>query len=144
VFIVHGHDNGAREAVARFVQGLGVAPVILHEQPNAGRTIIEKFEHHANVGFAVIVLTPDDVGGSGDDTHNLKARARQNVVFELGFFFGKLGRQNVCALYSEGVELPSDIHGLLYVPLDSSGGWRLRLAKEMREAGMPIDLNRAI
>ena len=143
VFIVHGHDDEAKEMVARFVENLGIEATILHEQANRGQTIPEKFEEHAGeVGFAIILLTPDDVGASQDEANNLKPRARQNVVLELGYFWGRLGRERVCVLYKEGVELPSDIHGILYVPMDSSNGWQLQLAKEMKQAGLPVDLNR--
>lgn len=144
IFIVHGHDASAKQAVARFIEKLGLKAIILHEQPNAGRTIIEKFEGYANVGFAVILITPDDVGATKDKKDQLQPRARQNVVFELGFFVGKLGRNRVCALHKEGVEIPSDYTGVLYVPMDEGGGWQLKLAKEIKAAGIPIDLNKAM
>jgi len=139
VFIVHGHDDGAKESAARFVSLLGLEPVILHEQPNEGRTVIEKFEGHADVGFAVILLTPDDVGGAKGDAANLRMRARQNVVLELGYFLGSLKRSRVCALYKKGVEIPSDVQGVLYVEMDEGGGWRAKLAREISSAGLPID-----
>ena len=103
VFVVHGHDTGAREAVARFLERAGFEPIILHEQPNQGRTIIEKFEEHAAVNFAVVLLTPDDVGGPEGGA--MQPRARQNVVLELGFFIGKLGRGRVCALRTANVRI---------------------------------------
>jgi predicted nucleotide-binding protein len=145
VFIVHGHDEAMKEAVARFVsQHLKLTPVILHEQPNRGRTIIDKFESTASaVGFAIVLFSADDVCGAfGDDGSGLrKPRPRQNVVFELGFFVGKLGRQSVAVLYREGVEMPSDYQGVLYIPFDTAGAWRLIVAREMVSAGLPIDLN---
>jgi predicted nucleotide-binding protein len=144
VFIVHGHDEAAKESVARFVERLDLRPVILHEQPNRGMTIIEKFEGHAGVAFAVVLLTPDDLGASRAHPDDQQARSRQNVVFELGYFIGKLGRSRVCALHKEGVELPSDYHGVLYVQMSSDAGWQLRLAKELKAAGIDIDLNKAI
>lgn len=144
VFIVHGHDDAAKETVSRFVEKLGLKVIILHEQPSAGRTIIEKFEAYANVGFAIVLLTPDDVGALRDKATEGKPRARQNVIFELGYFIGRLGRQRVCAIYKEGVELPSDIHGVLYVLMDNSGAWRLALAKEMKHVGLPVDMNKAV
>lgn len=143
VFIVHGHDEQARETVARFVEKLGLEAIILHEQPNAGRTIIEKFEDYSNVQFAIVLLTPDDVGKGSSETE-LNPRARQNVIFELGFFIGKLTRKNVCALYKEGVEILSDYQGVLYHPLDLGGGWKLALAKELKAAGFNIDMNKVI
>ena len=143
VFIVHGHNDEAKEAVARFVENLDIEATILHEQANRGQTIPEKFEEHADdAGFAIILLTLDDVGASKNEQDNLKPRARQNVVLELGYFWRGLGRERMCVLYKEGVELPSDIHGILYVPMDSSNGWQLQLAKEMKQAGLPVDLNR--
>ena len=143
VFIVHGHDNEAKETVARFVEKSGIEATILHERTNRGKTIPEKFEEHAGkAGFAIILLTPDDVGASKDEKDKLKYRARQNVILELGYFWGKLGRDRMCVLYKEGVELPSDIHGILYVPMDSSDGWRPKLGQEMQDAGLPVDLNK--
>ena len=144
VFIVHGHDKATKEAVARFIEKLGLNPIILHEQPNEGRTIIEKFEDHSKVGFAIIIITPDDIGGPRTKTGKQKPRARQNVIFELGYFIGKLERSRVCALYVEGVEMPSDYDGVLYIPLDSQDAWQLRLAREIKQAGLPVDLNKII
>lgn len=142
VFIVHGHDETARESVARFVTKLGLNPIILHEQANKGRTIIDKFTQNASVGFAVVLLTPDDYGGTIDSPRTPQPRARQNVILELGFFGGKLGWDRVCALKRGEMELPSDYSGVVYVDLDSAGAWKLTLAKEMKAAGLPVDLNK--
>lgn len=144
VFLVHGHDDAAKEKVARFLEKLNLNVTILHEQPNLGRTIIEKFEEHSEVGYAVILLTGDDVGNSRDQKENPRPRARQNVIFEHGYFIGTLGRTRVCALKAEGVEEPSDLSGVLYIPFDSSGAWKLRLAGEIKASGMEIDLNLAM
>jgi predicted nucleotide-binding protein len=139
VFIVHGHDDARRLEVARFLQeGMGEWPVILHEPADKGRTIIEKFEDHASeAGFAVILLTADDVG-RGKSATDLNPRARQNVVFEFGFFVAKLGRSHVVALLEKGVERPSDIDGVLYKRFD--GNWHTELAKEIRAAGIDFKL----
>lgn len=144
VFIVHGHDDAARETVARFLERLGIEAIILHEQATGGRTIIEKLEFYSGVDFAVILLTPDDVGAKSSERDHLQARARQNVILELGFFVGKLGRAFVCALYRGPLELPTDYLGVGYVPLDDRGGWRLQLAKELKSAGFSIDMNLAL
>jgi predicted nucleotide-binding protein len=144
IFVVHGHDELAKESVARFLERLGLTAVILHEQPNAGLTIIEKLERFAHVDFAVVLLTPDDVGAPAGRTGSPQPRARQNVIFELGLFIGRLGRRHVCTLYKGDVELPSDSHGIVYTPMDPSGGWRGALAKELIEAGFAIDATKAL
>ncbi|QUH25547.1 TIR domain-containing protein [Serpentinicella alkaliphila] len=141
VFLVHGHNEAALHETARFIEKLDQEIIVLREQPNGGKTIIEKFEEYSNVGFAVVLLTPDDKGCliNEDDS-----KVRQNVIFELGYFIGKLGRNRVCALYHSGVELPSDYSGILFVLQDEKGAWRLDLAKEMKAAGLNIDMNKAL
>lgn len=140
VFIVHGRDRGPVDACARLLADQGLESVILDEQPNRGRTIIEKFEEHTDVAYAIALLTPDDVGGLAD-AKSMAPRARQNVILELGFFVGKLGRRHVAALVDPTVEIPSDIEGVLFIPLDPGRDWRFRLAKELKDAGLAIDLN---
>jgi predicted nucleotide-binding protein len=137
VFVVHGHDDGPREAVARFLEHLGFDPIILHEQASSGRTIIEKVEHYSDVSFAVVLLTPDDEGCKKGGMP--APRARQNVIMELGYFIRALGRERVCALTFGDIELPSDYGSVVYVPFDSNGGWKLALSKELEAAGFEID-----
>lgn len=144
VFIVHGHDELAKIEVARFVERLGFSPIILHEQSNSGKTIIEKIEANSNVGFGVVLYTPCDVGSTKDNKDNLQPRARQNVVFEHGYLIGKIGRSNVCALVKDKVETPNDISGVVYISMDSNKAWQLSLAKEMKSAGYAIDMNKII
>ena len=115
--------------------------MILQEQPDQGRTIIEKFEQCAQGDFAVALFTPDDVGLSDDD--DIQPRARQNVIFEFGYFIGKFGRDRVRVLVKGNPEIPSDYSGVIYIPLDESGGWKMALIKEMKSAGFDIDANRA-
>lgn len=142
VFIVHGHETGARESLARFLMTLGLIPIILHEQASKGRTVIEKVEAHGDVGFAVVLLTPDDEG-KVRGASVLEPRARQNVLLELGYFLGRLGRPRVCALKMGAVEIPSDFAGVVWQEMDPSGGWKLGLARELKAAGYSIDMNRA-
>lgn len=142
VFVVHGHDSGVKESVGRYLSKLGLEPIILHEQPNEGRTLIEKFEHNADVGCAVVLLTADDTGSSKASPSVTEKRARQNVVFEMGFFLGRLGRKHTIALLEHGVSKPSDIDGVVYIPLDDES-WKLLLIRELKAAGMQIDANRA-
>lgn len=144
VFLVHGHDDAARETVARFLEKLHVEVIILHEQASHGMTIIEKLEEYSDVGFAVILLTPDDEGRKAVEGDVLRPRARQNVILELGYFVGKLGRNRVIALYAGSLELPSDYLGVVFIALDAGGGWRLGLAKELRHTGFPVDMNEAL
>ena len=142
VFVVHGRDDGPKQAVARFVEKLGFEAVILHERPNRGRTIITKFrEEAADVGFAVVLMTPDDLGGLTADT--LQNRARQNVVFELGFFIGALGPHKVAALVQGDIERPSDFDGVVYISLDNAH-WQAELGRELKEAGFAIDWNKVM
>src|SRR5207244_1787432 len=91
-FVVHGHDSEMKEAVARFLQTLEIEPVILHEQASRGRTVIEKIEDNSDVGFAIVLMSPDDVGAAASESTSLQPRARQNVILELGYFLGKLER----------------------------------------------------
>jgi predicted nucleotide-binding protein len=141
VFVVHGHDNEAKEAVARFLSKLGLEPIILHEQTSGGRTIIEKSETHSSgIVFAVVLLTPDDMWVSAESPTNPSKRARQNVILELGFLLGRLGRSGVCALHKDDVELPSDFQGVAYVEMDQAGGWKARVAQELVGAKVPIVL----
>jgi len=145
IFLVHGHNEEAIHETARFLERFDLQVTILREQPSSGRTIIEKFIDFSDVSFAVVLLTGDDRGGKFDIPYeDQKPRARQNVILELGFFLGKLGRKRVCALYQEGVEIPSDYSGVLFILLDRSGAWHLALARELKAAGLEIDMNKAV
>jgi predicted nucleotide-binding protein len=144
VFIVHGHDGETKVTVARFLEKLlNREPVILHEQPDRGRTIIEKFEDHAaQAACAIVLLTGDDIGGVKGGSS--QPRGRQNVVLELGFFLGKLGRERVLILHESEVELPSDLSGVLYIALDAAGAWRNAVAREMQAVGLAVELKALI
>jgi predicted nucleotide-binding protein len=142
IFVVHGHDEAALQTVARFLEKLGLEAIILREQPDSGRTIIEKFEDYADeVGFAVVLLTPDDIAESSS-TQGSGARARQNVIFELGYFAGKLGRGRACLLRKGEVEIPSDLYGVIYTELDAGGGWKLKLVQELKATNLDFDANK--
>ena len=142
VFIVHGHDEAARLAVARFVEKIHLEAIILSEQASAGNTIIEKIEANSNVGFGIVLYTPCVLGRSKEEKDQLKPRARQNVVFEHGYLIGKIGRENVCALVKGDIETPNDISGVVYIKMDQGDGWKLDVAKEMKKSGYEVDLNK--
>jgi predicted nucleotide-binding protein len=146
VFLVHGHNEAAKHELASFLKDIGLNPIILNDQPNKGKTIIEKLEFYASqASFAVVLLTPDDTGKAKSDQKE-SSRARQNVILELGYFIGRLGRDHTCALYKKDVvlpdfELPSDYSGVVYTPMDTHGGWKLSLARELKIAGFKLDLD---
>lgn len=147
IFVVHGHNEEMKQSVARIIEKLDLVPIILHEQPNKGKTIIEKFFEYSNVSFAIVLLSADDFAYSvKDKARNKKYRARQNVIFELGFFLGKIGRGKVLVLHEEinNLEIPSDYQGVLFVPYDEKGIWKIDLVKEMKACGFNLDANKIL
>lgn len=141
VFIVHGHDNAAKESVVRFLEKIDMEAIILHEQADKGKTIIEKIEEYTDVAFAIVLYTPCDLGRAKNESKD-KMRARQNVVFEHGYLIGKLGRNRVCALVKDNVETPGDISGVVYKKMDDNKAWMYEIYKEMKAAGIQIDANK--
>lgn len=138
VFVVHGHDGELKSSVARLLERQGIEPIILMEQANLGATIIEKFERYSEVGAAICLFTKDDNATSDSDAE-AKPRARQNVVFEAGYFIGKLGRERVSVIAEAGVEMPSDLNGILSIDREQ---WEVDLLKELKAMGFDIDMNR--
>lgn len=145
VFIVHGHDCEAKITVARVLEKASFEAIILHEQANSGQTIIEKIEKHTDVSYAVVLYTECDRGRAKEESVELERnRARQNVVFEHGYLIGKLSRERVSAIVKGNVETPGDISGVVYTPMDDAGAWKMELFKEMKAAGLNVDLNKAL
>lgn len=140
VFIVHGHDGELKEAVARIVEKQGIEAIILSEKANKGRTIIEKFEDYSDVGGAICLFTADDIGKAKNSTEE-QYRARQNVVFEAGFFMGKLSRERVVLLADSDIEMPSDLSGVVYT---TSKNWQFDLLKELNAMGYAVDANKLL
>ena len=144
VFVVHGHDAAVKNEVALFLTGIGLEPIILHLRPNGGRGLLTKFtEESEGASFAVVLMTPDDEGGAVSSATR-RTRARQNVVFELGFFIGHLGPARVAALVKDDVENPSDFDGIAYTKFDSEGRWKTELARELHHAKVPFDAAKAL
>jgi predicted nucleotide-binding protein len=142
IFLVHGHDDGLKNEIARYLEQIRLEVVILHEQANHGQTIIEKFENNSNnVDLAIVLLSGDDVG-KGIDEDNYKKRARQNVIFELGYFFGRLGRNKVIVVRKDDIENPSDYQGIIYINYKS--GWKLDLIKELKAIGINYDQTKIV
>lgn len=143
IFIVHGRNDGVKAQVSNLLLKVGLKPIILHEQANQGKTIIEKFETNANVSAAIVLFTDDDLGKYKDD-ENLESRARQNVIFEAGYFIGKLGRNKTIILNSPNIKIPSDLQGYVYIELDNKERWHFDLAKELKSIGFNVDLNKLL
>lgn len=142
VFIVHGHDSNTRNEAELLVKQLGFEPVVLFKKPNMGDTIIEKLlRESSEAAFAIVLYTRCDEGKAVEEA-DLKPRARQNVVFEHGLMCGLLGRKNVVALVEEGVEIPGDLSGIVYITLDSAKRWQFDVAREMKASGLAVDLNK--
>ena len=143
VFISYGHDEEAITTVSEFIENLGLKATVFDEKLNESLTVIENLEKYADdTEFAIALLTPDDVGALKDEVdRQLNPRARQNVIFELGYFIGKLNPNRVCLLYKEGVELPSYIPDVVYVPMDSADDWKFKLGQGMQNAGLPVDMS---
>jgi predicted nucleotide-binding protein len=144
VFIVHGHDQDAMNQVNLLIrQTSDLNVTVLGDQASRGQTVIEKLERHLGdrSSFAVVLMTGDDLGRARSSTEE-NPRARQNVIFELGYSLAALGRGNVAALYEPGVEMPSDFAGVVYIPFDENGTWKHSLIREFRGAGLDVDANR--
>jgi predicted nucleotide-binding protein len=141
IFLVHGHDAARTSEVTAFLQRVTKLPVVvMDKKAQMGRTLIQKFEDNAGrAKYAVVLLTADDEGRPVG-SEQWDRRARQNVMFELGFFYGAIGRSRVAVLYERGVDLPSDLLGVGWVPLDSKGSWKAKLAKELKHAKIEVDL----
>ncbi|MEO0514967.1 MAG: nucleotide-binding protein [Planctomycetota bacterium] len=134
VFIVHGHDEHAKNDVKKYVESRGLEPVILHMQASGGMTIIEKIDHYSNVGFGIVLYTECDLGAKRNSL-NYEWRARQNVVFEHGYLIAKLSRSRVAALVKGSVQTPNDISGIVYVDMDATSNWHNEMDKELQQAG---------
>lgn len=147
IFVVHGHDHALKTEVESFLSDIGLEPIILHKKPDEGQTIIEKFEKHSDVGYAFILLTPDEIAYTieqdklNDAERKKEKRARPNVIFEFGYFVGKLGRNRVCCLYRGDIELPSDLGGLLYKKIDNKFSTQaFEIMKELKAAGYQVKI----
>lgn len=137
VFIVHGHDEHAKNDAKKYVESRGLEPIILHLQASGGRTIIEKIDNYSNVGFAIVLYTECDTGAKRN-TLGFKWRARQNVVFEHGYLIAKLKRERVAALVKGDIEKPTDISGIIYIEMDAANNWESELDTELQNVNYEI------
>lgn len=135
VFIIHGHDNELKTEIQLLLTRAGVNNLVLHEQPDKGRTIIDKLvEESNNSNYAIALLSPDDRLEDGSN------RARQNVILEIGYFIGKLGKERVRILRKGDIEIPSDLQGILYENYDVPGAWKIKICKELIAVGIYVDM----
>lgn len=139
VFIVHGHDNEMLIEVENLIRKVELNPVILSQKLDGGRTIFKKFEEEsANAGFAIALFSPDD------ELISKEKQARPNVLLELGYFWGRLNMNNVRILKKGKVNIPSDLHGFLYINFDKENEWKIKLVREMKYAGLPLNIEHII
>lgn len=139
VCVVYGQDEDAREAVARVLDMLGLASVLAHVESDPQSPLLDLVElPPGEIAYTIVLLTPDDIGSRRDE--ELRPRAQQSVVMALGYFLGKIGRERVCALVKGDAEIPSSLYGVRYMPMDDEGLWRLKLAYDMKEAGLSVDV----
>jgi predicted nucleotide-binding protein len=145
VFIVHGHDEDSKNSLDILLREMKLEPVVLHRQPDQSMTIIEKFEKYSDVGYAFVILTPDECAyiasdeTKPDSERRTELRARPNVLFEFGYFVAKLGRSRVCCLHTGGVSLPSDVHGMIYKKFHTSvEEIAYSISKELKAAGYQL------
>lgn len=139
VFIIHGHDTHLKETVQLLMQRAGVKSLVLHEAADKGRHTLDKLiEETKEAAYAIALLTPDDLLIKGN------SRARQNVILEIGYFLGQLGKSRVRMVVKEGTEIPSDLHGILYERFDNEGAWKVKLIKEMQAVGIFVDIKAVI
>ncbi len=142
IFIVHGRNLNMRDKVTSLIGRLKLDYVILESEHNGGTTIIEKFLKYSNeCEYAIILFSADDIGKLIDSNEDEKFRPRQNVILELGYFLGTVGRKNIIILHEIGkqIEKPSDFDGIVYEPFDDYGAWKNKLIKEMKKAKIYID-----
>ncbi len=144
ILLIHAQDGPAKGLVLEFIKKLGLRPLTLHEQTNGSKDLIEKFRDISNIHFAIVLIPPHDATIPEDKPGGRRARLIQDIVFEFGYVIGKLGHERVCALCQEGKEIPLDYPGAVSIPMDSRGVWRLLVAKEIKQAGIEIDLNKVI
>lgn len=138
-FIIHGHDNELKTEVQLLLKRAGVSSLVLHEQADKGRTIIDKLIDETRIaGYAIALLTPDDLTNDGSN------RARQNVILEIGYFLGLLGKERIRMIVKGAIEIPSDLQGILYEKHDSNGAWKIKLLKELQAVGIYVDIQAAI
>lgn len=139
IFIIHGHDNEMKKEVQLLLKRAGLDDVVLHECPDKGRTIIDKLiEEGSSAYYVIALLSPDDKSADG------QTRARQNVILEIGYFLGKLGKERVRLLKKGNIEIPSDLHGILYTSFDGAGSWKIKLLKEMKAVGIEVDIEEVV
>jgi predicted nucleotide-binding protein len=139
IFVVHGQDNEMKSDVTQTLQKLDLDPIILHEQPDSTQTLTD-YQH---VSFAVVLLSPDELAYPKEKTSDeAKYRANQNIIFELGYFLGRLGKQNVVAIYrkNKDFETPNNINGVVWIEYKT--GWYFELIKQLQANNYDVDANK--
>jgi len=147
VFVVCGTDGEMKQAVTNALTKLRLVPIVMCEEPSQGRKIVERFQDYADIGFAVVLLSPDDFAYSKDESPTKrKLRPRQDVVFELGFLLGKLGKGNLLVFCREFIDFegPTDFEGMKVTAFDDRDSWKFALMRELTDCGYNVDANRIL
>jgi len=144
VLIIHGRDEEKRTMIAGFLKKMDLEPFLPDDAADQGMSLLEKYKQYEDAVFAITLLTADDMGYPQGEPEEPKPRPRQNVIFELGFLMGRLEPNLVCALYEEGLDLPSEFKGSVLIPYDAGGVWKLLVARALKVANVDVDLNKAI
>jgi predicted nucleotide-binding protein len=146
ILFLHGRDETARQTVSRYFEAIGVAPLVLREATvgDAASAGEELARLAAQAKFAVVLLTPDEVGYPAGQPGEKRSRPAQTLVLELGYIAAKLGTDKVLVLTQGNLDIPTNVLGINIVVIDNHEGWKMRLARELRSAGFQIDLNGAL
>ena len=144
VLIIPGREEEKKGKVAGFLKELDLEPFFPDGAASRGMSLPEKYKSYEDAAFAIILLTGDDMGYPQEEPEEPKPRPAQNVIFEVGFLMGRLDPNRVCALYEEGLDLPSEFKGSILIPYDEGGFWKLMVARALKMAQVEVDLNKAI
>ncbi len=147
IIVVSGTDEVMKQALTKALTKLWLAPVVMQEEPSQGRKIVEHFQDYADVGFAVVLLSPDDYTyPKAEAATKRKLSPQQDVIFLLGFLLGKLGKSKVLVFYKESADfaVPLDFEGVKFTAFDDRDSWKLALIRELTNCVYSVDADRIL
>jgi predicted nucleotide-binding protein len=147
IIVVSGADETMKQTMTLALRKLGLASVVMSEEPAQGKKLVDRFKEYADVGFAVVLLSPDIyVYPKGEEATKRERTPRQDVTFMFGFLLGKLGKERVLAFYRESPNFafPIEFEGVKFAPLDNRDSWKLALIRELTGCGYIVDAERLL